>query len=113
MYRLTWSTSYGADGKALGRLLWCAVVAFGPPFLDDLYLAIEASRAAFDERNVCQKTHPVDMTPSIEVIERIEYDVEILKPGEAKLRIFYVRMMRLELHFRIESCSRLFSDLVM
>src|SRR6185437_13587603 len=98
MNRLARCAPNGTDRKGLGRFLWCAVVAGSDSLLDNLDLTVEPSRTTLDQRNICSNAHLVDMSASIQVVQRIEYHREALEPIDVELRILDIRMMRLELH---------------
>ena len=111
MYWLTRGTAYGADRESLWRFLGVAVVAFALAFDDDLYLSVEASGAALDQRDVGRQTHLVDMASRIDIVQRIEDELEAGKPINVELWIFDVGMMCLQLDVRIEFGGALFCDL--
>jgi len=127
MYRLTWCTSDCANREALRHLFCIAVVTFRFPlpwsaaapfenlcrayFLNDLHLPIEAGCATLDKRPACRQTQLIDMPPRLKIVQRIENEIEGLKPVYIELGIFDVGMMRLELDVRIELRRALLCDL--
>jgi hypothetical protein len=60
---------------------------------NDLDLPIEASCSTLDQGHASCKTHPVDMTPSRQVVECIEHDVKLLEPTNVELAVHDVRMI--------------------
>ena len=88
-----------------------------PPFLtlayffDHLYLPIEASRPALDQRHIGCQTHLVHLPSRIEIVQGIEYEVEPLEPIYIEPRVFDVRVMGFELDVRVEFCGRFFGNL--
>jgi hypothetical protein len=122
--------SDGADGERLGRVFGRAVVALGfalwlqlvsgygrefsecvSHLLDDLDLPVEARGAALDQRDIGGQTHLVHVPPRIEVIERIEDDVEGLEPRDIELRVLDVVVVGLDLDVGVEPARRLFRNL--
>lgn len=63
--------------------------------LDDLNLPIEPCSPTLDKRNIGSQTHPVDMSPRIQIIESIEHNIKSLEPFDVKVQIFDVRMVGL------------------
>lgn len=108
---LAWCTSYGTHGERLGGFLCDAVITLRARPLDDRDLPLEAGSAALDERHVSRQTHLVDVAPRLEVVERIEDNVEGFEEVDVELRIFYVGMMRLQLDVWVEFAGRLLRDL--
>lgn len=108
---LTRRTSDGTYGVALGCFLSCTIVACRLPLLDNLNLTIETSRSTFDERNIGSQTHLINMPSRIQVIQSVEDHCEALEPVHIELRILDVRMMRLQLYFRVELMRRILSNL--
>lgn len=80
-------------------------------FLDDLNLSIETSRSTFYQRHVSRKAHFVDMSPGVQIIQRIEDNIETLKKVEVEVGVLDVCVMRFELYVRIECCGTLFGYL--
>lgn len=74
-------------------------------------MAIEASRATLDQRNIGSQAHLVDMSPRIQVIQRIENDLEGPKPRHIELRIFDVVMVRLDVDVGVEASRGVFCNL--
>ena len=70
--------------------------------LDNLNLPVESRCAALDQWDVSRQAHPVDMSPRIEIVERVEYQNEGFEPVDIKLRVFYVCVMCLDLDVGIE-----------
>lgn len=81
--------------------------------LDNLNLAIETSGSAFYQRHVSRKAHFVDMPPCIQIVKRIEDDVETLKEFEIEVGVLDVCVMRFKLDVRIERRGALFCHLRM
>lgn len=104
--------SNGADRERFGRLFWSAVITGGNALFDDLNLAVETSRSALDKRNICSQAHLVHMPSRIEVVQSIENDLEVAKPGNAKLGVFNVGVVRNNLDVWVESLCRLFGNLL-
>jgi len=102
--------SDGAYGEGLGRGFRRAVVAFGFAPLDNLDLSIEAGRATLDQRHIGGKAHPVDMSPRIEVVQRIEDEAEALEPRDVELAILDVVVVRNDADVGIELAGRLFRN---
>lgn len=111
MDRLAGSTADCADGETLGHRFCVAVVAFGLSTFDDLDLTIVASRSTLNQRYICGKTHPVDMFTSIQIVERVEYNVETLEPLYIELRVLDVCVKCFEFDVGVELSSRLLRDL--
>lgn len=109
--RLAGCTTDCADGKTPGYWFRVAVVTLGLSAFDDLDLSIVASRPTLNKRYVCGETHPVDMFPSIQIVERVKDNVETLEPLDVKLRIFDVCVKRFKFDVGIELSSCLFGDL--
>ena len=128
MYWLTRRTSDCADRETLWNFFGIAVVAFGFALqsqmphrkaelvdrylLDHLYLTIEACRSAFDEWHICCQAHLVDMPSSLQIIQRIEHNIESLKPINVELRIFDICMVGFKLDMRVEGGCAFFCDLI-
>lgn len=53
------------------------------------------------------------MPPCVQIIKRIEDDVEALEEFQVEVGVFDVCVMRFELDVRIEYCSTLFCHLTM
>ena len=51
------------------------------------------------------------MPPSVQIVERVEDEVEALEPVDVELGIFDVGMMRFDLDVRVEFAGGLFRDL--
>lgn len=89
----------------------CAVVARRDALFDDLDLAIETCGPAFNERNVGRKAHLVDMASRIDIVERIEDDVELCEPFDVELGILDVCMVCFKLYVWVELLRYLLRDL--
>ena len=85
--------SDGADWEAFWCLFLVTVVAFGGVLADRLDLAFEARCPTFYEKHIRQQTHAIDVTSGIQVIERVEDEVEGLEPSDVKVRLANVCMM--------------------
>lgn len=70
--------------------------------LDDLNLPIEPRSPALNQRDISSQTHLVDMSPRIQVIQRIEHHIEGLEPLDVEGWILDIRMMRLQLDVGVE-----------
>jgi hypothetical protein len=130
VYGLRGRASDGADGERLGWVFGRAVVALGlalfvplvpgarqslyevvSHLLDDLDLPVEARGAALDKRNIGCQTHLVHVPPRIQIVERIEDDVECLEPRDVELRVLDVVVVGLDLDVGVEPARRLFRNL--
>ena len=111
MDRLAWCASYRTYGKRFRGVFGSAVVTRGSSFLDDLHLAVEARGTAFDQGHICGKTHLVDVTSRLEVVQGIEDDGEAAEPLDVELRILNVAMMCHDVDIGVEFLCRLFRDL--
>ena len=69
---------------------------------NDLHLTVESLGATLDQRHVGHQTHFVHMAACVEVVQRVEDEVEALEPGYVEFRILDIRVMRLNAHFRVE-----------
>lgn len=89
--------------------------ASGAPahLFDHFHLPIEARRAALDQRNISGQAHLIHMPPCIQIIKRIEHNIEALEPINIEFWIFYICMVRLNLHIGIEFPSRLLRNLAL
>lgn len=76
----------------------------------DLNLTTEASCSRLYQWYIGRKAHPIDMAPSIEVVERIEDDAELFEPVDVELSFFDVRMVGFYLDIRIEPPCCLLCD---
>jgi hypothetical protein len=79
--------------------------------LDDLDLPVEARGAALDQRDTGCQAHLVHMPPRIQIIQRIEDEIESLEPRDIEARVLYIVMIRLNLDIRIEHERRVFRNL--
>lgn len=79
--------------------------------LDDLDLPVEARGAALDQRDIGGQTHAVDMAARIEVVERVEDDVEALEPCDIELRVLDVVVVCCDLGRRVEFAGGFLCDL--
>jgi hypothetical protein len=79
--------------------------------LDDLDLAIEAGGAALHQRDIGCEAHLVHMPPRIQVVERIEDDVECLEPRHVELHVLDVVVVGFDLDVGVELARRLFRNL--
>ena len=79
---------------------------------DNLNLAIETSSPTFNQWYVGSKTHLVDMSSSIQIIQRIEYNMELFKPANIELSFFNVRMIGFKVDVWIEFASCVLGDLL-
>jgi hypothetical protein len=77
-----------------------------------LNLAVESRGAALHQRNIRRKTHAVHMPARIQIIQRIEDEIERLEPCDIEPLILDIIMVRLDLDVRVEPARRLFRNLV-
>lgn len=82
-----------ANWEALGNWFMGAVVALGCSLFDNLYLTIKACGSALDKRNISCETHFVNMPSCIQIIQRIENNIESFEPLDVKIVILDVRMV--------------------
>ena len=128
MYWLAWGTSYCTHRKTLRGLLWIAIVAFRFTLTisalvlqllipvnynlhNDLDLPVEPCCTTLDQGNFRRQAHPIDMSSSIQIIERIEDEIESLEPIEIELGIFDVGMVCFKLDVRVKFPGRFLCDL--
>lgn len=78
---------------------------------DNLNLPIEPCSPTLDKRNISSQTHPIDMSPRIQIIEGVEHNVESLEPFDVKVQILDVCMVGLQLNVWIEFPSGFLRDL--
>lgn len=78
---------------------------------NDLDLSIESCGSTLDQWHTGCKTHPVDMTPSSQVIQRVENNVECLEPIHVELTVHDVRMVGLQLCAGLEIMRDFFRNL--
>ena len=78
----------------------------------DLYLSLKASCPALDQGHIGRQAHLVDVSPRLQIIQRIEHNIKTLKPIDVELGVFDIGMMRFERHVGVELCGRLFGDLM-
>ena len=78
---------------------------------DDLDLPVESSCTTLNQGNICRQAHPVNMSSSIEIVERIEDEIESLEPVDIEFGVFDIGMMRFKFDVRIEFGGCFFRDL--
>lgn len=100
-----------ADRERLGRFLGAAIITSSDSLLDDLHLSVETGSATLDQRDVGGKTHLVHVAPGIQVVQCVEYHLELLEPGDIELGILDIGMVRNDLNIGIELPSGLLGDL--
>jgi hypothetical protein len=74
-------------------------------------LPVEASGATLDQRNIGREAHLVNMSPRIQIIQRIENKAETLEPRDVELAILDVVVVRYDVDVGVELASRLFRNL--
>lgn len=111
MYWLTWGTPDSTDRKGFWRLFCVTIVTFALALNDDLDLTIEAGSAALDQWDVGRQTHFIDVTSGIDIVERIEDELEAGKPIYIELRIFDIGLMCLQLDVGVEFAGTFLCDL--
>lgn len=79
--------------------------------LDDLDLAVEASSTALNQWYVGRQAHLVDMSARIQVVQRVEDEVEALEPRDVELVVFDVVVVCYDVNIGVELGSRLFRNL--
>jgi len=77
-----------------------------------LNVAVEAGGTTLDERYIASQAHLVDMSACIEVIERVEDDVELLEPCDVELRVLDVVVVGFDLDVGVELLRRFFGNLL-
>lgn len=83
-----------------------------PHLLNDLDLAVEPCGAALYQRHIRCQTHPVDMAPRVQVIQRIKDDTETREPVDVELAVLDVGMVGLQLRAGLELARNLLRDLI-
>lgn len=111
VYRLAGRAPDCANGERLGGLLGTTVIASGYALLDDLDLSVEPCRPTLYQRYVRRQAHLVDMAPRLEVVQRVENEVETPEKRHSKLRVLDIRMRSGDRGVRIEGLGDLFRDL--
>jgi hypothetical protein len=81
--------------------------------LDDLDLPVEPGSATFYQWDIGRQTHPVDMSPRIKVIQRIENNVECFEPRDIEPSMLDILVVGFDLDIGIELASRRFRNLSM
>lgn len=124
---LAGGASDGTDGEAFWRGLGAAIVAFAlalcwsirgfeagqtPTDLNDrLNLTIEARCPTLNQRYISREAHFVDVASSVDIVERIEDDIETCEPIDIELWIFDIGVVGLQLDMRVEFRGALLGDL--
>lgn len=108
---LAWRASNRADGEGLWRLLWGAIVACRNTLLDDLDIAVESCGTTLNQGHIRRQAHPVHVPSGLEIVERIEDDIEVFEPSGVELRVFDVRMVRDDLDLGVEGLRSIFGNL--
>ena len=109
--RLAGSAANSADGEGLWRLLRGTVVASRDTLLDDLNLTIEPGCSALHQWYICRQTQLVHVSPRIQVIQRIEDDLEAAEPWNIELDIFDVGVVCDDLDVGIKRLRRVLGHL--
>lgn len=79
--------------------------------LDNLNLAVKASGATLNQRDIGRETHLVNMSPRVQIVQRIEDEAEALEPGDTELAILDVVVVRYDADVGVELAGRLFRNL--
>lgn len=108
---LTGCAPYGADREGLWHRFVCAVIALCPALLDDLDLTIVTGSATFYQRDIRRQTHPVDMSPRIEVVQCVKDEVKGCKPVNIEASFLDVGMVCFDGRLRPEFLGDFFGDL--
>jgi hypothetical protein len=74
-------------------------------------LAIEASSATLNQRNIGCEAHPVDMSARIQIVQCIEDEAESLEPRDVELAILDVVVVGYDADVGVELAGRLFRNL--
>lgn len=69
---------------------------------DDADLAEIARRAALDERHVGGQTEPVDVTPRVEIVERVHDERKLTKVLDAEARRFHIAVNGVDVRALVE-----------
>lgn len=111
MYRLTGSATDCAHWKRLWCFLGATVIAGCEALLDDLYLSIETRSTTFDEWHISRQAHLVHVSAGVQVIQRIEDDLEVAEPVDAELRVLNVGKVCSDVDTGVEFLRRFLRDL--
>lgn len=79
--------------------------------LYDLNLAVEAGGTTLDQWHIGRETHLVDMSARIQVVKRVEDDMEALEPRDVELAVLDVVVVCYDVNIGVELGSRLFRNL--
>lgn len=74
-------------------------------------MPIEASGAAVHHGHVGGNAHFVDVSARIDIVERVEDEMEALEKVDVESRVFDVCVIRFDLDVRVELARCLFSHL--
>ena len=88
------------------------IIARCNSLLDDLYLTIESRRSTLNQRYIRSHAHSIDVSPCIEIIQRVEHHIEAFEPSDIELGIFDVGVVGFELNFGVELVGCLFCYLM-
>lgn len=68
----------------------------------DLHLTIKSRSSAFNQRHASRQTHPIHITPCVEIVQSIEHQIKATKPVDVKLTVLDVGMIRFQLRARLK-----------
>jgi len=68
-------------------------------------MSMEASGPAIHHGHICCDAHFVDVPSCVNVVERIEDNLELLEEGNIKLRILDICVIGFDLDIRVESAG--------
>lgn len=127
MDRLARCAADSTDGKRFGDFFRITIVAFcfvlliisqsvrvshyRAHLLDHLHLTIESSCSALNQRHVGCQTHPIHIAPRVQIIQRIEHNVEAREPVDVELAILDVGMICFQLRARLKLVRHFFCNL--
>jgi len=102
VYGLAWCAANCAHGERLWCFLGRAIVACCNALPNDLDLTVETCCSALHQGNICRKTHLVDVTSGLQVVQGIKDNIKSPKPFDAELRVLDVRMVGHHLDIAVE-----------
>lgn len=79
--------------------------------LDNLHLSVEPCCSALNQRHIGSQAHSINMSPGVEVVKRIENDIEGRKPVHIELSVLDVCMVRFQLCTRLKLMSHFLGNL--
>lgn len=74
-------------------------------------MPVEACGATVHHGHVSRNTHFVDMSARIDIVKRVEDDIEALEKVDVESRVFDVRVIGFDVNIRVEFASRLLCNL--